>query len=214
LGGVDAKKRIEELFDLTGLRGFEEVTFQHYSSGMARRLLLARALLVDVPILLFDEPTANLDPNNAVKFRDLMKSLTKSKGKTVLFATHNMFEAQELCDSIAIMDKGRVAAVGSPDEIRHLFGRKMKIVMGVRFPDEASESQLIDAVQDYPKVLGVSVRRNGAESSKLTIEAGIDLDINDLLRSILANDVVVQTLETSYPSLEDAFVALTAEDTK
>ena len=207
----ETDRRIEELLDITGIRSYENMMFQGFSSGMARRVLLARALLRDVPILLFDEPTANLDPNSAVRFRRIIKDLSVNSGKTVLLATHNMFEAQDLCDDIAIIDKGHVVTQGTPSEVRHMFGRSMKIILKVRFGDSESGDALLGSLRATPDVQKVTMTGDDGDS-KIVLEGGTGLDINSLLRNIIAANVVVRSLETSYPTLEDAFVALTAGD--
>lgn len=205
-----ADERIETLIDMMDLRGYENQMYQRFSSGLGRRLLLARALLIDVPILLFDEPTANLDPVSAVRFRQVIKDLSDNQGKTVLLATHNMFEAQELCDNIAIINKGRVVASGTPTEVRRLIGGKVKIELGVVLPDGFSESDLLRQLESAPLISKVNVRKDDEKKLRISIEAHGDLDLNGFLRSMLSSGVVVRTLETSYPSLEDAFVTLTA----
>jgi ABC-2 type transport system ATP-binding protein len=205
----EADERIDHLIDEMGLRGYENMMYQRFSSGMGRRLLLARALLIDVPILLFDEPTANLDPVSAVKFRHLIKGLSTVKGKTVLLATHNMFEAQEMCDTIAIIDKGKVIATGSPSEVRRLIGGKIKIDLGLQYLSSDLDGDLVRTLEATPSITKVEVRNKGDRVRTISIEATPELDINGLLRGILSQNVVIRTLETSYPSLEDAFVALT-----
>jgi ABC-2 type transport system ATP-binding protein len=205
-----ASERIESLIDAMDLRGYENVMYQRFSSGMGRRLLLARALLIDVPILLFDEPTANLDPVSAVRFRRVVRDLSVSKGKTVLLTTHNMFEAQDLCDTIAIIDKGRVIAMGTPTEVRRLIGRQVKIELGVIFADDSSEKEFVRQLESVPLITKVTFRQEDDKKRKIVIEAQNEIDINSLLKGILSSGAVVQTLETSYPSLEDAFVRLTA----
>jgi len=208
---TEMDQRIDELLDITAIRSYENMMFQGFSSGMARRVLLARALLRDVPILLFDEPTANLDPNSAIRFRSIIKDLSLKSGKTVLLATHNMYEAQDLCDTIAIIDKGHVVTQGSPSEVRHMFGRRMKIILRVKFGDPGAEATLLRSLRATPEVQRVAITGDNGES-RIVLEGGTGLDINSLLRNILAENVVVRNLETSYPTLEDAFVALTEGD--
>src|SRR6185436_15993655 len=93
--------------------------FADYSSGMKQRLAIARALLHDPPILLMDEPTRSLDPASARNLRDFVSTELKAKdGKTILLATHNLHEAEEICDRIAILVKGKVRKVGTVSEVR------------------------------------------------------------------------------------------------
>src|SRR5512136_1263099 len=121
LSDTDAKERIDYLLDFTGLSARADDGIQRYSTGMQRRLLLCRALLRDTPIIVFDEPTSGLDPSSAEEFRKMIiDRLAREEGKTVLLSTHNLQEAQELCDRIAILERGKVIASDTPDNIRHL----------------------------------------------------------------------------------------------
>ena len=210
LSKKEADDRIEYLFDAMELGGYEDMMYQRLSSGLGRRLLLARALLIDVPILLFDEPTANLDPVSAVKFRRVIKDLATKGGKTIFLATHNMFEAQDMCDTIAIMGKGKVIATGSPIEVRRLIGGTIKIDLGIQFLGSTGDRDLVRELEASPFVTHVSVKSSADQIRRITIEAKNDVDLNGLLQGILSKNVMIRTLETSYPSLEDAFVALTA----
>src|SRR5207245_10715854 len=105
-----------------------DMMFQRYSTGMARRLLVFRALLSDASVLLFDEPTAGLDPISAAGFRELMKDiLAKERGKTILLTTHNLWEAQQICDRIAVMSRGKILMTGAPDEIRRVVANRVTV---------------------------------------------------------------------------------------
>src|SRR5438309_6013482 len=111
------KRRIEELLDLVGLTGREKERVEGYSRGMRQRLHVARGLLHDPPVLFLDEPTIGLDPVGARELRATIAALAAA-GKTVLLTTHYMFEADALCDRIAVIDKGLIVAQGTPDELK------------------------------------------------------------------------------------------------
>src|SRR5438874_12990566 len=120
LYGVPArtqKRRIEELLDLVGLKGREHERAEGYSRGMKQRLHVARGLLHDPEVLFLDEPTIGLDPVGAREMRSTIASLTAA-GKTVLLTTHYMFEADALCDRIAVISKGNIVAEGTPDDLK------------------------------------------------------------------------------------------------
>jgi len=111
--------RIEEVLELVELsdRASEKIT--SYSTGMTYRLAIARGLLPDPPIIFIDEPTVGLDPHASRKIRSFIKEkLAGDKEKTVFIATNNIAEANFLCDRVAIIDKGKLKAVGSPEEVR------------------------------------------------------------------------------------------------
>src|SRR6266536_3114360 len=113
----EQKRRIEELLELVGLAGREHERAEGYSRGMKQRLHVARGLLHDPEVLFLDEPTIGLDPVGAREVRATIASLTAA-GKTVLLTTHYMFEADALCDRIAVISQGSIVATGSPAELK------------------------------------------------------------------------------------------------
>src|SRR5215210_2977590 len=113
----EQKRRIGELLELVGLQGREHERAEGYSRGMKQRLHVARGLLHDPDVLFLDEPTIGLDPVGAREVRATIGSLTEA-GKTVLLTTHYMFEADALCDRIAIISKGDIVAEGTPAELK------------------------------------------------------------------------------------------------
>src|SRR6266498_761700 len=115
----EQKKRIAELLDLVGLTGREKERVEGYSRGMKQRLHVARGLLHDPPVIFLDEPTIGVDPVGARELRATIASLTEA-GKTVLLTTHYMFEADALCDRIAVIAKGKLVAQGTPAELKAL----------------------------------------------------------------------------------------------
>ena len=120
LYGVEPRSqraRIAELFELVGLTGREKERVEGYSRGMRQRLHIARGLLHDPPVLFLDEPTIGVDPVGARELRATIGGL-KAAGKTVLLTTHYMFEADALCDRIAVVAKGRIVAEGTPRDLK------------------------------------------------------------------------------------------------
>ena len=107
-----AKKRIEELIGMVGLDTASDRPVEQYSRGMRQRLHVARGLLTDPEILFMDEPTIGLDPAGAQELRQLIPELAH-QGKTILLTTHYMLEADELCDPVDIINKGKMVASGT-----------------------------------------------------------------------------------------------------
>ncbi|HEA67325.1 MAG TPA: ABC transporter ATP-binding protein [Desulfobacterales bacterium] len=117
--------RIEQLFDLVDLGEKADTQVMKYSSGQLQRLSLARALLPDPKILLMDEPTRSLDPVAASEIRKFAKTdLAGKRGKTIIWCTHNLEEAREVCDTLAIIHKGSVMATGSLKQMQSLIQEK------------------------------------------------------------------------------------------
>src|SRR5947208_9082523 len=120
LYGVPAKlqkPRIEELLELVGLKGREHERTEGDSRGMKQRLHVARGLLHDPEVVFLDEPTLGLDPLGAGQLTPTIASLTDA-GKTILLTTHYMFEADALCDRIAVISKGEIVAEGTPGQLK------------------------------------------------------------------------------------------------
>jgi ABC-2 type transport system ATP-binding protein len=111
-----SRHRAAELLETMDLTERADDLVERYSTGMRQRLALARALVADPPMLLLDEPTAGLDPRAAADLRRLLADL-RGPARTVLMATHNVTEAERLCDQVAILDRGRLLASGSPAQV-------------------------------------------------------------------------------------------------
>ena len=127
LTGVAARGAVDEVLAATELTDTGTKMVGQFSSGMRQRLLIARALLGRPSILLLDEPTRSLDPISARRFRTFLRDeIVRRRGCTVLLATHRAEEALELCDRVAVLDRGRISAVGAPDVL-------MRDIAGARY---------------------------------------------------------------------------------
>lgn len=116
-----ARARVEELLDVVRLKNRADEPFLNYSAGMKQRMAIARGLLNDPAVLFMDEPTRSLDPGAAKSLRDFIKEhIVEEKGKTVFISTHQLDEAEQLCDRVAILDEGRIKADSSPADLKSL----------------------------------------------------------------------------------------------
>ncbi|MDH5605222.1 MAG: ABC transporter ATP-binding protein, partial [Cyclobacteriaceae bacterium] len=112
-----------ELLEMVGLQDDANKRVSSFSKGMKNRLNFARALLNDPPVLFFDEPTSGLDPTNARVMKDIILDL-RDKGRTIFITTHNMFDADELCDEVAFLSEGNIAALDTPKALKTLHGKQ------------------------------------------------------------------------------------------
>lgn len=112
-----AEERIEKLLKLVGLEESADQLTETYSKGMIQRLQIARGLINEPDIIFMDEPTVGLDPLGARMLRDIIIEL-KKQGKTILLTTHYMYEAEELCDRVALMKKGKIIALDTPEQLK------------------------------------------------------------------------------------------------
>lgn len=120
--GEEAKRRTEELLKLVELEDAADRLVETYSKGMIQRLQIARGLINNPKIIFMDEPTVGLDPLGANMLREIIRKL-KAEGRTVLLTTHYMQEADELCDNIAIIHKGKIVALDTPENLKVLHGK-------------------------------------------------------------------------------------------
>src|SRR3954449_9345396 len=121
VSGQEQKRRIAEVLEIVGLTGREKERVEGYSRGMRQRLHIARGILHDPPVVFLDEPTIGVDPVGSRELRSTIGGL-RDAGKTVLLTTHYMFEADELCDRIAVVAKGEIVALGTPRDLKQGVG--------------------------------------------------------------------------------------------
>ena len=111
----EGRRHVRAVCDLVGINGSRHLDFQRHSSGMKQKLVLARALMINPPVLLLDEPTKSLDPRAQQDiWRLLRATLLDDLKKTILLVTHSLAEAQEVCDQVAVLDEGRIVDAGPP----------------------------------------------------------------------------------------------------
>jgi ABC-2 type transport system ATP-binding protein len=207
LYGVPAreqKRRIEELLELVGLKGREHERAEGYSRGMKQRLHVARGLLHDPEVLFLDEPTIGLDPVGAREVRATIASLTEA-GKTVLLTTHYMFEADALCDRIAVISKGSIVAEGTPLDLKR--GVAQGSVVEVEVYGVAGEA--VERVRALGGVVAVSVEER-EQAQVLVVQTEPDVELTQAILGHL-NGADVGRISRREPTLEDAYVALVAE---
>ena len=207
---LEAEERIDKLFDYFGLSEVADKTSQSFSTGMSRKLSVARVLLSNSSTVVFDEPTSGLDPGSADSFRQLiMEDLVKRNGKTIIMATHNLHEAKMMCTRIALLSKGKLLAIGSPEEITRAVGEGIDVTLTV-----ANDSgPLEDLRSGLSKVEGItSVDISDTLGGKrISLHGRKDMGYLEIFSAISAKGLKVLAVETSSPSLEEAFLRLTRE---
>jgi ABC-2 type transport system ATP-binding protein len=191
-----ARKRAENLLEKIGLREKRKKLVKTLSGGMQRRMNLIMALMHDPEILILDEPEAGLDPQSRVMVRDFIYSLSKTK--TVIFTTHNMDEADRLCDRIAIMDHGKILVSDSPENLKRKIGisDKLEILFTGQAPQLTDVSGLADEVELK-------------ESSVLFKSKAIIDKIPLILESLKTMNITITGMNLSENTLEDVFISLT-----
>ena len=199
------KQRIDELLELVGLKGREHERTEGYSRGMKQRLHVARGLLHDPEVLFLDEPTIGLDPVGARELRSTIATLTAA-GKTILLTTHYMFEADALCDRIAVISQGNIVAEGTPGQLKSRVesGSVTEVeVYGV--PEET-----VERLRGLEGVLNVWVEER-EQAQVLSVQTRADVQLTAAILSHL-NGSNVGRVSHREPTLEDAYVALVTEE--
>ena len=200
----DQKRRIAELLDLVGLAGREKERTEGYSRGMKQRLHVARGLLHDPPVLFLDEPTIGLDPVGARELRATIAQL-RGAGKTILLTTHYMFEADELCDRIAVIAKGDIVAEGTPRELKSRVTEGCVIEIEVYGVPDGT----VERMRELSGVRTVAVEER-EQAQVLVVQTDEDVELTHTLLSQL-DGASVGRVATREPTLEDAYVALVGE---
>ncbi|MBD3158390.1 MAG: ATP-binding cassette domain-containing protein [Candidatus Lokiarchaeota archaeon] len=198
----EAKERADELLGRMDLLEKSDEKAENLSHGMRMKIVFARSLLHDPPVLLFDEPTQGLDPTFATDLRSYIQN--KLRDKTILLTTHYMHEADMLCDKIALINEGELQSLGTPHELKE----------NVRDYDSVRIRVLgvpnIDEIKSFANVMSTAMStRNG--HSEIVVNAHDGYDMAHTLLNYLHNtpDVKVEHFEIKEPTLDDVFLQLT-----
>jgi ABC-2 type transport system ATP-binding protein len=193
---VIARNRANSLLEKIGLYDKRKKLVRTLSGGMQRRMNLLMALMHDPEILILDEPEAGLDPQSRVMVRDFIQSLSKTK--TVVFTTHNMDEADRLCNRIAIIDHGKLLVTDSPENLKREYGKgdKLEIHIAGSCIQYAEIQNLADEVEINESVL--------CFKSRAIVER-----IPLILESLKKAGIIITGMQLSENTLEDVFISLT-----
>lgn len=193
--------RVAHLLETFGLadRGQERVAA--YSKGMKQRLALARALLHAPELIFLDEPAAGLDPVATRQLHDLILRLSRQEGRTVFLCTHNLAEAQRLCDRVAVLQQGRLLALGTPNELARRIAPAVQLRIEVEPADMAQARQVLDQQ---------AVRAVQTEVAALRVEDLPRTQIPALVAALAGAGVRLYRVDYAEPSLEDVYFTLHA----
>jgi ABC-2 type transport system ATP-binding protein len=189
----EIRRRSDELLERVGLAERADQRVEQFSRGMKQRLHLARGLIGDARVLFLDEPTTGMDPLAAREFRALVGEL-QAEGRTVLITTHDMAEAEAVCNRVTLIDHGRLIATETPRSLGELISRFQRIdVAGAPAP-------VVDAIRRIPGVAAVTTAPDGCTR----IEAEREDATSAVLRELVTAGVT--SIRTSVPSLEEVYL--------
>ena len=208
LSGEDLQQRIAECVALVDMTDFLDARFGGFSSGMRVRLTVARALLADPAIMFFDEPTRAVDPVHAEEIRALIRTqLVEKAGKTVVLATNLLDEAWEMCDRVAVVNHGRIVALGPPREL----DVDLHAVARYRISVDEVDDGLLARTRTVPGFRDLRVERTA-----LGVDVHVDLEaghesLGALMRAVSANGTRLRDFRPIDPEPIDIFKEVTAD---
>ena len=204
LSQPDLDRRVDDMLSFFELASRASDKVETYSKGMKQRLALARALVHQPPLLFLDEPTSGLDPEAAQQVDDLIADLGRTDGQTVVLATHNLLEAQRLCDRVAIMNHGRILALGSLKDL----ARKLWPVTWVDIMFHVKPVQ--DLTASLMGLRGVIQSVPDMEHNALAVQVENDDVIPNVICHLVKQDASILRVNPRGYTLEDIYFALQA----
>jgi len=202
---ADWRARSQELLAFFELEERADDRVGTYSKGMKQRMALARALLSRPELLFLDEPTAGLDPESSQQVHSLIENIRGQNGRTVLLCTHNLFEAERLCDRMAIINRGRLLAVGSLAELREqlLPGLRLQVAL-----HEAPSGVVLNIPERLPFTRAVTWE--GDRLLRLEVEA--EAQVPELVTALVSAGARLLSVQPQPVSLEEIYFALQSQD--
>jgi ABC-2 type transport system ATP-binding protein len=197
---AEARRRADELLERLNLAGDADRLVKTFSGGMRRRLDLAATLVAKPPVLFLDEPTTGLDPHSRNELWDVLRDLVR-EGTTLLLTTQYLEEADRLADDIVVLDHGRVAAAGSPDELKARIGGERVDVTVVGEDDLAAAERALAPFADGPP---------STDELTVTVPVAAGTSLLDVARALDAADVAAKDMHRRQATLDDVFLSLTA----
>jgi len=191
-GRQEALKIIDDLLELVGIPDAADRKVGEFSKGMKQRLGLAQALLNDPKIVFLDEPTSGLDPQGAADFREIIRRL-KKEGKTIFFSSHILSEVKEVCETVGIINKGKLVAKGRIEE----FNKSFTIVVET---EPAADASVLEAFGEVK-----------VKDSRIIVEAEKDCRV-EISRALFDKGYLIKELHLMEPSLEEIYMRIVQEE--
>jgi ABC-2 type transport system ATP-binding protein len=197
----ELKNRIEVLMKSVDLYSEKDKQFMQYSLGEKRKLDLVRCLLTDPPVFFLDEPTTSIDPHSAIKIREKIREL-KDRGKTLILVTHNLDEAEKLCDRIGIMDKGRLVKEGSLNFLKEETKTKRVYLKLEKLPTD----DLLEKFKLFGEI------KSSKENREIEIFLSDGEKLSQLLELVNSQKIEIESINTQQLSLEEIFLKYTGNE--
>ena len=201
LTGNRREEKVEALIHLFNLEEHRDATFDRLSTGMKQRLSLAKSLLNDPAVLFLDEPTVGLDPSVSVTIREQIRLIQKQRGMTVLLSTHNMKEAEFLCDRIAFLKNGEILTTGTAETLKRMV--RMGDLVKIEFEGTIPEDELLraDGVINY----GIS-----GSLCEVIVDDG-ERRLGSLIALLSQSGAQIRKVTLGQTDLEDVFIEFASQ---
>lgn len=200
--GADLKRRVNKVLDFVGLTDVRKKRASEFSGGMKRRLNIGCAIAHSPKLIIMDEPTVGIDPQSR---NHILKSVLKlrDEGATVIYTSHYMQEVDDICDRIAIVDKGNVIAEGTSEELKNLIGDKRVFNITVKEKIDDFEDRLLE-------ITGIEKVAYSENQYKISTIKNANL-LTKIIETTLSLGGEIINVENSEPTLENVFLALTGK---
>ncbi len=204
LKGQTLKERIQEAIDVTGLKEKAKENVSKYSGGMKRRLNIAAAIMHRPEILIMDEPTVGIDPQSRNHILEFTMGLNEKYKTTIIYTSHYMEEVEHLCSRVAILDEGKVIALGSKSEIKRLV---------------TDEETIEFKLENFKEDMGINIKAlKGVKNVKYesntlrVIVKNSQTNLQKIIETLLASSVLIKGVNIESPNLETVFLSLTGKN--
>ena len=203
MGGGGLRSRVDELLEQVGLEDRAKEPTKNFSGGMKRRLNLALGLIHDPKLILLDEPTVGIDPQARRNILDVVKSIVAG-GRTVLYTTHYLEEAEELCDRLAIIDHGQILSQGTVGELQTQLGEGSLLTVQGDF----QAAKLSEAVTEVEGLLPIEI--DDGRAMLLVSREGPG--VSNCLEGLFSRGLTFDDISIKEPNLEDLFLKMTGRE--
>lgn len=202
------KEHISEVMRLVKISDVSERIIKHLSKGYRQRVGFAQALLGNPPILILDEPTVGLDPQQIIEMRSLIRNLGKKH--TVIFSSHVLSEVSAICDRIIVISNGKIVADEKAENLSASISGEQKLRLDI----EGSSSTVLDALKVIPGVIKIRKQHDiGNKTARYIVEYKNGVDVRrDVFKAIAGADCVILDMQNGNETLEDSFLKLVSQD--
>ena len=201
LKGKQLQKKVDEVLEQIGLTDHKKEVTKHFSGGMKRRLNIGASLMHNPEMIIMDEPTVGIDPQSRNYILETVKRLNQEKGMSILYTSHYMEEVEFLCDRIYIMDKGRIIAAGTKEEIKSIMSAEKTVVIKV----EHTKEPFIERIRQEGVVKDV---QNSGQVIMVVLPKAVNF-FTRLFQIAEETETTIISTEAKTPTLEDVFLHLT-----